>query len=133
MINSPTTSDVPKTKIRKRDGRCFEIAYLSLMALPAGTPWRLVHGVANGHPGQRITHAWLSLDGKVWDPVLDKFFGRDEYFARYGAEPVEEFSRSEAATRSLEHNHFGPWSERPLLRLLRLSADAPTGGRVSSP
>jgi hypothetical protein len=57
--------DWPKSRARKREGRCYELAANELLELPSNTPWRLVHGCVNGPGGSRIGHAWLELKGPI--------------------------------------------------------------------
>lgn len=94
-------------KYRKRTGRCYELAWRTVLESDGLT---LVHGQCNGPEGQVIDHAWIECsDGSVLDEVLNASFAGDEYARKYGAIVIRRYSKEEAAKKSLETGHYGPW------------------------
>jgi len=94
-------------RIRKRIGRCYELAYLGQ---EVGTEWVLVHGEAAGPPKiGRIGHSWLEFDGWVYCAVLDEAMPRAEFYRKYGAIPQATYGRRAAAALVAQFGHFGPW------------------------
>jgi hypothetical protein len=100
------------THLRQRDrqGRCFELAWKH-QRCPLFFGWTLVHGtvISRIGDGNRIAHAWLQLEGTIYDPVFDRMFDRDNYTAEYQAEPITQYSPEAAIRAALAHAHFGPW------------------------
>jgi hypothetical protein len=96
-------------RIRNRKGRCYELAAMGCFV--PGPGWVLVHGEVNGPPPTvgRIGHAWLELDGLVYDPVLDQAIGQDVYTAKFSAIPVTRYTSVEAANQIATRGHYGPW------------------------
>jgi hypothetical protein len=98
---------------RKRDGRCYELAWKYQSDDDRFAEWTLVHGevamLING--STRMLHAWLTNEGKVYDPVLDRLFNEAAYTQLVAAKSFAWYSRREAAKMVLEHDHFGPWCD----------------------
>lgn len=99
-------------RFRNRAGRCYELAWRYLIEDAAAADWTLVHGSINGAYGI-IGHAWLERGSVTFDPVLNQMFATTEYERR--AQAISRYSQKEAATLSLQHGHFGPWHDVPLL------------------
>jgi hypothetical protein len=108
--------DLPRTRARKRVGRCYEIALHAQNELPPETRWQLVHGLVSGPDATRHGHAWLMRDEWVWDPVQDKFYSKAWYLEAGRAEIVAQYSRSEAAKNFLRNHSYGPWEDVLLAR-----------------
>ena len=97
--------------VRKRQGRCYELAYKVLMDEPDVPGLLLVHGTVV-EVRTRISHAWLMLpDGRAYDPVLKRYFSAREYVGRFEAIADRSYTPKEAAEAALHHKHFGPWVE----------------------
>jgi hypothetical protein len=98
-------------RVRKRRGRCYELAFRVMHEEPGAERFVLVHGVV----GKRFGHAWIELDdGTVYDPVYDPVSDRcvpaDEYTAMFHAVVERRYTRAEAIDKMLE-NGFGPWHD----------------------
>ena len=89
-------------RIRKRHGRCFELAALGQQQDPT---WTLVHGRIHGWIG----HAWLVRADEVYDTVLDKFMSVEQYTAQERAVPERTYSLKEAARMICDSGYWGPW------------------------
>jgi hypothetical protein len=106
---------------RKRQGRCYELAYNYLMESDDAAQWTLVHGEV-GNPA--FGHAWLERHDTVYDAVSDMVFVKSEFATRFRATVSATYSKLEAARCALASKHSGPWEiERPAGRAaLRRSA-----------
>ena len=95
---------------RKREGRCYELAWRFLFEDDRFADWKLVHGEARGRDDCPVGHAWLDHAGAdvVYDPVLGKFFPRGLYQHKFGAVALRAFTQGEALA-ALAHGHYGPW------------------------
>jgi hypothetical protein len=102
-------------RIRQRHGRCYELVGRAMLDEPDADLWRLVHGtVWNDTLAVHMDHAWIALEnGKVYDPVFNKYFEWRFYAASYAAAPAREYSRKEVAALMLASKHWGPWSAAP--------------------
>jgi hypothetical protein len=71
--------------IRKRKGRCYyELAFKVTLDEPDADGFTLVHGRVRGTAGGSTGHAWIILDdGRVYDPVLDRYFDPAVYADTY--------------------------------------------------
>jgi len=116
-----------KTSKRKklpRTGDCYRKSGMKIMEFPAGTPGEvatLVHGVAIGtgrhNRGKPFGHAWIeTVDGAlVYDADHDKVFPAVVFYSVGQIDPAQcqRYTRDEAVTMMLEHEHYGPWVELP--------------------
>ncbi len=104
----------PKTRARKRSGRCYTLAFKSLHDMKDPGDWRLVHGEVDCYDpasdSPRMGHAWLETGDEVFDPVPNEFFPKDEYYALGRATIVRRYTKIEAAHVMLKEGHTGPWS-----------------------
>ena len=98
MINRP---------YRKFAGRCYQLAYLSLLINPE---WQLVHGSTRGANGSTVGHAWLEFDGMVYDPVLDVEMTARDFAEQYAASTTAIYSVQEATRATIKFGHYGPWA-----------------------
>jgi hypothetical protein len=103
----------PRTRARKRDGRCYELCFRSLFDMPEPGDWVLVHGIV----GSTDTgHAWFT-DGKdVFDPVRGEVLGSEfipvpAYQNLSDARGTVTYTKAEACEKALATKHFGPWHE----------------------
>ncbi len=100
-------------RVRRRHGRCYELAFRAVIEAPETQDLKLVHGsaVLNPAAGERINHAWVLLPGsRVYDPVLDQCFTERGFAERHKAVVSRVYTRMEAAQTLLENNHYGPWT-----------------------
>lgn len=79
-------------RIRKRVGRCYELAMRGCMQAPE---WELIHGECDVCSGGRIGHAWLEFDGEAYCPVLDKVMPAGEFVRRLDARVQVRYSSEE--------------------------------------
>ena len=95
-------------RIRKREGRCYELAMRGCLQAPE---WELVHGECNGHPGAgTIGHAWLEFDGEAYCPVLDKTMPIGDFLRMLGAQVHARYMLEDAICLMLRSGHYGPWN-----------------------
>lgn len=94
-------------RLRKRHGRCYELSFIGCREAPE---WTLIHGEVIGPGGiGRMTHAWLELDGWVYDPVLDMAERTSDYVNKFYAVVLSRYTFMEANAEILKSRHFGPW------------------------
>lgn len=104
-------------------GQCFYAAYAALRELrllprqlPEDRRWKLCHGVAVGTAGnalgRRYGHAWLENGIWAYDPVVDRMFDRETYYAAgsIDAALVERYSWVVAMKHAGRTEHYGPWA-----------------------
>jgi hypothetical protein len=109
--------DLPRTKARKRGGRCYELAARALLNLPEDTDWQLVHGIVTGTSDLvRMDHAWLMRDELIWDAVKDERYPAAYYLTLGDAEIVAQYSRLEMCKEIARSGHYGPWVENAGMR-----------------
>lgn len=99
-------------------GKCYKHAALVAMLNP-GT--RLVHGVLHPEFGPRagttFAHAWVDLeDGRVFDPVTQKAYAKDAYYAAFRAEERESYTEHVGRALGLV-GHWGPWMPEEQARM----------------
>ena len=97
-------------RIRKRAGRCYELAMRGCMQAPE---WELVHGECDVRSGGQIGHAWLEFDGEAYCPVLDDTMPVSVFLRVQGARTHARYSSEDAAILMLRSGHYGPWSDLP--------------------
>ena len=105
-------------RIRKRAGRCYELAHWGLMQASdhgLSDHFVLVHGEINGPPdlAPRTGHAWLEskVDPIVYDAVKDKTMPIDDYYRLLNPTNTTKYAVREAANMAVKTGHYGPWSE----------------------
>lgn len=102
-------------RIRKREGRCYELAMRGCQQAPE---WELVHGECNGHSGARkIGHAWLEFDDEAYCPILDKTMPIGDFLRILGAQAYARYSSEDAICLMLRSGHYGPWNDLTTLEL----------------
>jgi hypothetical protein len=104
-------------RVRRRQGRCLELAWKVIAWESGGKRWFLIHGGIAQHPLSEniIGHAWIELDdGRVYDPVLDKFMTKDAYMIHRRAVIERCYSLDEALRLVVEARHYGPWHQREM-------------------
>lgn len=69
-----------------------------------------MHGSIQGFGKPRIDHAWVEVDGQVWEPAGGQLLDRRVFDAIFN--PVEEqwYDHNAVLSLSLERGTWGPWS-----------------------
>lgn len=94
-------------RLRTRNGRCYELAYLGAeRAREHGEEWLIVHGRWYG-----VGHAWLARGGQLFCPTTDRVYSEADYLASHYAEPIITYTFTDAARTVCESGHYGPWHE----------------------
>jgi hypothetical protein len=97
-------------RFRHRKGRCYEIAYRTLVNGDMPGTWHLMHGTGlNPHGGERIGHAWLENETHAFDPVLNATQEKAGYHVLYHVVVVARFDLLQACENVIAHKHYGPW------------------------
>ena len=112
-------SERPQTRARKRQGRCYELAWKSLHDMKDPGDWRVAHGEVNAlgkDDSVRIGHAWLESEIEVFDPVPNKICRRGDFYRHFRPTKLNRFSLTELAKMIAEQSHFGPWRDDVLTR-----------------
>jgi hypothetical protein len=104
-----------KLRYRRRQKRCYELAFKTLLDLnDAGKAdgVTLVHGtVASPHDGFPIAHAWLEGGDESYDAVDHVTIPVAQYVAERGAVAERRYAVKEAAQIMCAENHWRPWHE----------------------
>ena len=98
-----------------RLGKCYELSgryVIDGMFIPDRERATLVHGrLVNpfgvGHP--LLDHAWIETDDEIYDPVMDKTWGRAIFYSLFKPTVFKRYNREEARKMILKHKHWGPW------------------------
>ena len=106
-------------RVRKRQGRCFELAFKIMFEEPGAERFTLIHGgVCFQHPPSEnmVAHAWVELgDGRIFDPVLNEYMSRSAYTATRHAVIERQYNRLQAIELMSKTGHTGPWHTTELL------------------
>lgn len=92
-------------------GDCYRYAYQLLREHPEAI---LAHGtVVHPWDGTEFEHAWVELDGKVYD-WQTKTMHRDpmtvaEFDAAWKTRNVRKYQAEQAMKNAVRHGHYGPW------------------------
>jgi hypothetical protein len=100
------TAALPRTRVRSRAGRCFELCSKAVLST---REWVVVHGTVRSRLVGRIAHAWLRSGDRIYDPVLDREYSLADYCRTFDACPVVEYDSAAAAAEMVTHRHYGPW------------------------
>ena len=97
-------------RIRKRDGRWYELTLTAMLLEPDADRWTLVHGrVWRGLP-ELIDNAWIELDdGRVYDPVKNVYMPGGQYRSMRRAVGVRRYTKQQAMDLCARTGHYGPW------------------------
>jgi hypothetical protein len=106
-------------RIRKRQGRCYELAVTVMLGEAEADQWVMVHGrlklaKAFGRPGLEgwYDHAWIVLDdGRIYDVVHDHYSSSEQYRARWGAVADHHYSQSDTSRLIDVSRNYGPWTD----------------------
>jgi hypothetical protein len=105
-VNNP---GLPIRRFRKRVGRCYELAYAYIQDSDDASNCILVHGEAALGPDLVADHAWLRRGETVYDPVLDLYFGADEYADHYRGDGTRSVQQERGYAGGAAQGHYGPW------------------------
>jgi len=106
-------------RIRKRHGRCYELAVHAMIYESESDQWTLVHGrldlsIALGRTGLKgwYDHAWIELDdGRIYDPVHNDYTPATIYIAKWRAVVDHRYSRREMSCLISTTRNSGPWTD----------------------
>jgi len=94
----------------------------------------LVHGtLINPWDGRQISHAWVELDGYIfdWQTQHTDPLTINEFIRRWQPSSIKRYSKEEALINVIKFEHFGPWHEtrrrNPDEELRNLERQAKTG------
>jgi len=100
-VTAPVHIRVPR--VRKGAKRCYELAGKFILEHPEA---RIVHGTVNGN----IPHAWVEIDGLVYDGTCKGLFEHGGYYAVMDAKPVQVFGHQEFCEKLADSPVWGPLS-----------------------
>lgn len=100
-------------RIRKRQGRCYELAGRVMLNEDGSEAFALVHGTANsGFAEQRIGHAWIELpDGVIYEPIFNEYMTGAEFNSRAKPSECQRYTRMQTAKLLVHAGHWGPWTD----------------------
>jgi len=93
------------------NGWCYKYAAQFAMRTPDAI---LVHGILHPAIGARAgipyEHAWVIFGELVFEPILQKFFPRSDYYTAFAAEERVLTPHREVAKTMVAFRHWGPWT-----------------------
>jgi hypothetical protein len=103
-------------RIRKRTGRCYELACKVMLEEPDAERFTLIHGrtgFCEGDPYPTRHHAWIDMNnGQIYDPVIDRYMTMDDYVALHGVVEIDDrYTKDEAVRMMLDTKHYGRWRD----------------------
>ena len=95
---------------KRRQHRCYELAWRYLAYDDRFAEWTLVHGAISSRIDcDPIGHAWLQKDDTIYDPVTNRKSDLLDWVAENGAKAICSYSHAEAMRIGGESGHYGPW------------------------
>lgn len=94
------------------EGDCFEVAYATAQQIPGS---EIVHGIPLGQAGnaegRRYWHAWVELNGLVFDfsNGLQVIMRSERYYRIGDVKLMWRFKEDEYEYQALNFEHYGPW------------------------
>lgn len=106
-INQPEDV-VLKAKPRTRDRRCHELAGRFMFDNPT---WILVHAVLHNwdSSGLDYPHAFTEKDGVVYDPTLNKFYKKEDYYAFFSVSVEATYTVEQMGRTALKYGEWCAW------------------------
>jgi hypothetical protein len=100
-------------RIRKRQGRCYELVGRVMLYEEGSEAFTLVHGVVNsGFAWRRVEHAWIELpDGRVYEPVLNEYMDKAGFDSRAKPSECQRYTLKQAVRLIGYGGNFGPWTD----------------------
>jgi hypothetical protein len=106
----PLPSDVLR-RVRKRPGRCYELAFRVVFENPDDMDLLLVHGRARFLDFELpFDHAWVVQGDKVYDPVMDIWMPEVVHDRDWAAVPEAVYSKVQAARLLSMTKRYDPWT-----------------------
>jgi hypothetical protein len=105
-LNVPSEWRHGVTPKRRHLRRCYERAFSYVLSHADINGIRLVHGTYQGGLG----YAWVEVGDIAFDPNHQRFYDRNRYYAATGGRKCIEYSTEDAARRSMQSGHAGPWA-----------------------
>src|SRR5262245_41510005 len=97
-------------RIRKRRGRCYELALKAMVHEPEAEKFTLIHGARRSVHGSWFGHAWIETnDGHVYDPVDNTYTSAADYMT--DAITERRYTKREMADACSAASHCGPWHD----------------------
>jgi len=93
-------------------GMCYPFANKFIRSLPKGVDDRaiLVHGtVYNTLLDRSFPHAWVELDGKIYDNVFTEGIDKERWEEFLVPSNTKTYTWHESVRRMLDTGHHGPW------------------------
>ena len=105
-IDAPAGVVLKRYRIRER--RCHEIAGNFMFDNPT---WTLHHAILFHWDveGVDYPHAFAEKDGVVYDPTLNKFYEKDNYYSFFVVSVKATYTVEEMAKALLKHNEWCAW------------------------
>lgn len=105
-----------KGPLQGRLGRCYELAGRYVSSKPGAI---LVHGHifnpfnrnGDGKGFGDIDHAWVEEGGRIFDPVMDKWWAKDVYYGLFSVQEYARYEYEQVLKMTLQNRHWGPWQE----------------------
>ena len=128
ILTSPCEhADMESLKqVRNRRGRCYELTWRAMLEEEGSEAFVLVHGtLAASLLGlwDAYGHAWIELpDGRVYDPTLNEYAPKAEYYDWYKPSDCQRYSRTQAMELAAHVGHYGPWTEEEMAEIAAKAA-----------
>lgn len=98
-------------RVRKRSGRCYELASRVVRDNADDMGLLLVHGRGRHSVDLPfIGHAWIRWRAVVYDPVADVYMSEVQYMGDHDVQVTDVYTRAEACKLLLATGHHGPWT-----------------------
>lgn len=92
-------------------GKCYQ---LSWQWVSTHRDYKLAHGyITKRGTDICIDHAWTEIGDTVYDPVMEKSFPKQVYFALMQAEEAKVYTAAEAMKMGASTGVYGPWHKIP--------------------
>jgi len=99
-------------RIRKRQGRCYELALKVMLYESESDSFTLVHGRVENIENGRFGHAWIELNnGLVYDTSANRYTPAGQYATENKAVVDHRYSRAEALGLACLSHNCGPWTD----------------------
>lgn len=95
---------------KARLGRCYELAGRFASHNEHAV---LIHGSIQGFGRPRIKHAWVEIDGGVWEPASGQLHDPDVFRAVFNPQEEKRYDHEQTLVASLREKHWGPWDGPP--------------------
>ena len=101
---------------KRRQRRCYELAWRYLAYDNRFAEWTLVHGaISSPIDGCPIGHAWLQKDDTIYDPAANRKSNAKDWVAAHRAKVICSYSPADAMRIGAQNGHYGPWHNQQVL------------------